>query len=163
MDLRMSHNAQAIAAAILGRDRAVLQRVGSALWRGALETSNEAKQRAPKFRSEIVTSVGVSRPAPLEQHITFPKRHAYYQEKGTKPGGRPPLAEMVDWIRMKGITPRTPGMTRLQLAHLFRRTIAQRGIPAQPFAEPALDAKRDRINALIRAAVGEGLAQGGSA
>lgn len=163
MDYRISHNAASIADAIARRDRTILQRVGSALHRGALETGREAQLLMPKFRSELATSTGVHRAGPLEQHITFNKRHAVYTEDGTKAGGRPPLAEMLDWIRLKNITPRDPTMSRMQLAHLIRRRIAERGVPAQPFAAPALDNKRERVNELVKRAIGDGMADGGGA
>lgn len=163
MEIRMLHNSRKIADAIARKDLGIIQRLDAALGRGALEIAREAQQTMPKFRSETATATSAGQIGVLHWVVAFNKHYAQYTDGGSGPGGRPPLAEMLDWIRIKGITPRTPGMTRVQLAHLLRLRIVQNGVPAQPFAKPALESKRDRLTALMRAAVGEGLQQAGSA
>jgi hypothetical protein len=54
-------------------------------------------------------------------------KYFYQQKFGRKPGKFPPIDDILDWIRAKGITPRDTKTTQKQLAYLFARKIAQSG------------------------------------
>lgn len=154
--ITITSNAREIADAIRRGDREVLQRVDRALGRGAAELAREMRTRAPKDTTQLTNAVQTSRAGPLEHHVVAAKDYASYQEQGTGPGGRPTLDQTLAWLRRKSITPRTP-MSQRSLAFLIRRTIARRGVPKQPFAQPALEATRSRLDALVRASVTQGL------
>ena len=153
----IQHNSDAVAKAIEKRGEDAIAAIDRNLGRGAMEVAREAQRTMPKFRSETVKRTGSSQKAPLEWHVVFDTRHAFYTEEGTGPGGSPPLAEMIDWIRMKGIVPRTPGMTIESLAHVIRDSITATGTEAQPFAGPALEAMRPRLIDLVRQGAMQGL------
>lgn len=54
-------------------------------------------------------------------------KYFYQQKFGRKPGKFPPISDILDWIRSKGITPRDTKTSERQLAFLFARKIAQKG------------------------------------
>lgn len=53
--------------------------------------------------------------------------YAEWANRGRRRGGRPPIGAILQWIRARGISPNTPGMTDRQLAFLIARRIGQRG------------------------------------
>jgi hypothetical protein len=154
----VQHNSSAVADAIAKAGGRAIAAVDQALGRGALEVERDAVRRMPKFRSRTATATNVAHMGVLLWEIVFGGGHAVYTERGTGAGGRPTLDETLDWIRLKGITPDTPGMSRESLAFLIRRKIAREGVRAQPFAEPALLDNRARLEDLVfgaaRAAMG---------
>lgn len=147
----VKHNAPEVALALEQAPERARSEIHGALGRGAVELANEMKARAPKFRSTLTNAILAIERGPMEWAVS-PRgvRYGVYVEEGTKEGGRPTLRETLDWLRLKRITPRTPGMSQRQLAALIRKRIAQRGIAAQPFAAPALEAKAERIHQLVR-------------
>ncbi|MBK7011930.1 MAG: HK97 gp10 family phage protein [Xanthomonadales bacterium] len=126
--------------------------------RAAIEIADQQKLDAPKFRSEMANSIQVTA-KPLEYKVTANSKHAVYVEEGTGAGGRPTLKEMLAWITLKRITPRTPGMTTTQLAELLRHNIVNFGIKPQP-----LQARRQealRLTELLESAAAAGMAKVG--
>lgn len=152
------HNSRKVAEAVERRGADALRRIDRAIGRGSHELGREAVRVMPKFRSQTAAATGVEHSGPLEWRVRFATRHARHTEAGTGPGGRPTLAETIDWIRLKGIQPRDPTMSREQLARVIRRSIAAKGVRAQPFAAPSLTRMRPRLSQLVRAATGEALA-----
>lgn len=148
----IQHDSRQVADAIRKRGERAVAAVDQAMGRGAHEIARDAVQTMPKFRSRTATATGVDHLAPLHWEVGFGTAYASYTERGTGAGGRPSLGEMLDWIRLKGITPRTPGTTPESLAFLIRRKIARKGVPAQPFAEPALRRNAPRLLDLMRGA-----------
>ncbi len=160
MKIKITDNSAEVAAAIARAPEQVLPEIDKALFRGAIEIADQQKLDAPQFRSEMANSIQVTA-KPLEYKVTANSRHAVYVEEGTGEGGRPSLKEMLAWITLKRITPRTPGMTVTQLAHLLRHNIVNFGIPAQPFFYKAVDKKRSRLTDLLESAAAAGLAKVG--
>lgn len=158
---QITHNAPEVAAALAKVPERAQREIGGAIARGAVEVANEMKRRAPKFRSTLTNSIIAIEKGPMEWHVS-PRgvRYGWYVEGGTTGGGQPTLREMIQWVRLKGIQPRIPGMGQSELAALIRRRIAQGGIKASPFAQPALEAKQSRLNELVRAAAQRALAGG---
>lgn len=145
----LQHNSREVAEALRLRADKALPALDRALGRGAHEVARDAQQEMPKFRSDTVRATGVEHVGPLRWHVTFGTEHAAFTERGTGPGGAPSLAETLDWIRLKGIQPRDPSMDAAGLAFVIRRKIAREGVPAQPFAEPALLRNRPRLVELL--------------
>lgn len=157
MKVEITHNIGDVAKQIAAAPEAVLKEVDRALFRGAIEVADEVRRQAPKARSELTNSTQV-KAKPLEYTIAVLARYAGWVHQGTGAGGRPPLKEMLDWIRLKRITPRDPRMSERTLARTLRWHIQQRGIQANPFAERAFDAKRSRLAELIESAAQRGAA-----
>lgn len=127
--------------------------VDGAVARASVELANAIKQRAPKFTSQMTNAVVPSRVAPLHHVVTVGKKYASHVENGSNPGGRPAVSTIERWIRLKGITPRTPGLTQRSLAFLIRQSIAAKGIRPQPFVAPSVARFESRLTALIGAAL----------
>lgn len=129
------------------------QLVGDALWRGGLEVSREARQRAPKAFSTLTQSIIVRREAPLYVRVEPGVNYARPVEEGRRPG-RMPGAGLTDWVRQKtGLQGKALDRTTFVIA----RAIGRRGIPPQPYMAPAAEAKRSRVIELVRASVAQGV------
>lgn len=157
--IQVLHNTGKIAEAIERKGLSAVQQVDRKLGRGAHEVARTAVRIMPKFRSRTATATGVEQGGPLEWRVRFATRHARYTDAGSGPGGRPSMAEMMDWIRLKKIQPRKPGMSARTLARAIRHSIAVKGTKAQPFAQPALNRMRPRLAQLMREGVREALAR----
>lgn len=152
------HNSGQVAEAIERRGKAAVTGIDRAMGRGARELTNDIKNTAPEHESTMRNSANAVHIAPLWHEVQFGTGYASYVNRGTGPGGRPSLAEMLVWVRRKGIQPRTPGMSQRSLAALIRKSIAQRGIQKQPFAEESLDRMRPKLSQLMRGALREAMA-----
>lgn len=159
MRILVRHNIAAGAIRLGEMPRKVLRHVDSAMGRGAAEVSREARHRAAKNSSELANRIAPRRGSLLLHLVESAAEHSSYVEEGTGPGGQPSGATVLEWIRRAGITPRTPGLNQFRLARLIRRSIAKNGIEAQPYMQPALDAKRSRLADLVRGGVNRGLAE----
>jgi len=98
----------------------------------------------------------------LEGVVRANTSYAVYVEEGTRGGGYPPHQTVIDWLRVKHITPRTPGMTEDELAFLISRDIALNGTPAKPFMQPAFDSEKDATFARLNAAIDKVIAEIGA-
>lgn len=66
-------------------------------------------------------------------------KYFYQQKHGRKPGKFPPIDDILDWIRIKGIVPRDNKTSTKQLAFLFARKISQSGTDIFSGKRPALN------------------------
>ena len=135
--------------------------LGVALDRAAVEVTNQAKLNAPSAFGTLRNSLTFTRPSRTRREIVAGFFKSRFVEEGTGtlgPTGRPSglqqlpdagIERIAQWIKRKGITPRTPGVTQEQLPWLIARKIARRGTPAQPFLGLALEAKRQRVVAFV--------------
>lgn len=155
--LTVDHNIAGIAAALRAAPGKFLSATSQEIKRGSQELANRMKRKAPKFHTELTNAILPVAVAPLEHHVRAGKTYATYVEDGTEGGGIAPIATLEQWIKAKGITPRAPNTTPLQLAFLIQQGIRHHGSKAQPFAKPALDEVRplmiaryrDRLTAVI--------------
>ena len=69
----------------------------------------------------------------------FGAKYWYQQKHGRKPGKFPPIIDILEWIRVKGITPRDSKTTEKQLAFLFARKIAEKGTNIFQKKSPPID------------------------
>jgi hypothetical protein len=79
----------------------------------------------------------------------------------SSPAPAPPRRSILDWIRVKRITPNDPDMSDDDLAFVIARSIVRKGTPAQPYLEPALRSKTNRIYDLVRQGAERGLREAG--
>jgi len=93
-------------------------------------------------------SASEMRPVATETEGTLYGSGYWYQLKhGRKPGKFPPIDMILEWIRVKQITPRDNKTTERQLAFLFARKIAQKGTNIFQKRSPAIDVD-DKVKAL---------------
>lgn len=124
----------------------------------AQETVRTMQRLVPKSRNDLRSSVVETQTGELEYEITATSPHAWYVDKGVKPGGKglprffdPASADIVAWLRGhpaggKPARKRTPKFASraFQAAELALRDryqglyshIRQKGVKAQPFVEP---------------------------
>ncbi len=141
--------------------------------RAGSEVAREMKRTVPKAFSTLVSAINakldtglvtrIAAAGAVSSVITAGTNYARVVEEGGGPGGRVPLSRILDWIRVKKITPRDPDDTERYLAFLIQRSILAKGTPKQPYAAPSLEKKRSRIFSLIDQAVNEGLRNAGLA
>ena len=118
--------------------------------RGAQEVAREERRVVEKAFSTLTQSIGVDRLGPGSYLIGPTVDYAEAVEKGTGPGGFPPIPSLMQWIRVKHIQPNDPTMSVEDLAFAMARSIVIRGTPAQPFAEPTAEKMAPRVLALQR-------------
>ena len=142
---------------------AVAANLGFAAHRAALETARKMKALAPKAFSTLTNSINATKINSLTYRAGPNVSYADAVEKGTGPGGSPPVFALLKWIQVKGISPRDASMTELDLAWAIKRKIQQQGTPAQPFAEPVASSgfPQQRLKVLVDQAVAKGLTQAG--
>lgn len=85
------------------------------------------KQTSQGIRSSGKSADSLRVEASDKAGALYGAKYFYQQKFGRKPGKFPPIDDILDWIRAKGITPREPKTTQRQLAYLFARKIAQSG------------------------------------
>lgn len=124
--------------------------------RGGHELAREMKIRAPKAFSTLANSIHSARAGELHYVVAPGVKYAPFVEGGSRPGGAPSLGAMIRWLRVKRISSARYPEER-DLARAIIHKIRQRGTPAQPFAEPAADAKASRLIALMEQGVASGL------
>lgn len=76
-------------------------------------------------------------------------KYFFQQKHGRKPGKFPPISDILDWIREKGITPRDSKTSTRQLAFLFARKIAEKGTDIYSGKRPALNVD-EKIQELLK-------------
>lgn len=64
--------------------------------------------------------------------------YATFVDRGRRPGRKPPVGAILDWIQSKSITP-NPGQTRLSLAYAIATAIGKRGIRPRQFLTQVAD------------------------
>lgn len=125
--------------------------------------AREAKRVAPKAHSTLVQSIKADRRTPFRYRIGPHVDYGRAVEEGTGPGGNPPIKALMDWIRVKRITPDNPVIDERGLARLIRDKIRLNGTPAQPYMAPTAEKMESRVMQLIRDAAQAGMREAGLA
>lgn len=86
---------------------------------------------------------------PTEGTLTGAK-YFFQQRHGRRPGKFPPVSEILEWIKTKGITPKDSRTSIKSLAFLFARKIAERGTDIFQKKRPALD-PGEKVQTLVAA------------
>ena len=157
------------------------RQVEASLKTGAQEVAVEAKERAPKFQSNLVNSIKAMRVGDLHFMVSTGVNYARAVEEGTGPAaGKPryfpnvqslfqvlmtsPKSRGFSWARHPKKPPKKGfGKRSDQEMELVFRAKAwawhtyNHGTPKQPFMAPALEAKRSRLFDLIAEGSARGL------
>lgn len=145
----------------IGRAKAALARapqvlenaIDVKLARGAEEVAREAKRLAPKAFSNLINSIRAERIGPMHYQVVEGMNYGRAVEDGTKPHFPNPDA-LRPWVeRVLGVR----GKEADNKAWLIARSISRRGTRAQPYMQPAADAKRGRLFELVQQGVDQGI------
>lgn len=146
-----------VRSAVLALDRAKREypkRADGAIGRGALEISRDARRSVRKATSQLTNAILARRVRLMEWLVIAATDYARPVEEGRRPGRRPPVTAVIDWLKVKRIQPRNPNTDQTTLAFLIARKIGRDGVPAAPYMKPAFDRfnNSDRLPALLRQA-----------
>lgn len=134
-----------------------LQRLASALERGANELAREARSRAPKAFSTLTNSIRAIRESALHWVIIPGVNYGGWVEGGRMPMRKmPPKGSLLAWIKIKlGLGEKEAS----RFEYVLARAIQRRGIQPQPYMAPAFEAKKQRVvdlaNQAMRTAVAD--------
>ena len=97
-------------------------------------------------------------PKPTSGTLTGAK-YFFQQRHGRRPGKFPSVTDILNWIKVKGITPRDSGTSIKSLAFLLARKIAERGTDVYLGKRPGLnpDAKVEASVTAMGVAIGKEL------
>lgn len=161
--ISMKIDNQDVIAALLRAPRTVEKHIGRQLRRAALEVASEARRVVPKAFSTLEQSIRASRISPFEYHVTPGVNYALAVEEGTGPAAGkaryfPNPDALRPWVeRVTGAR----GREAENKAFLIARSIARHGTKAQAYMEPTAEKMGDRVIALVRQGVADGLHEAG--
>lgn len=69
-------------------------------------------------------------------YVGYASDHAYYLEFGRKAGGMPPVEDIEEWVKKRGIT---------ASPYAIAKSIAAKGTVAHPYLYPAFENRKARI------------------
>lgn len=146
--------------AAMRRAPGVMERnIGRAIRSSLNRIARNARLAAPKFRTTLASSIMVTMINQLEG-VTGPStNYGEFAERGSGPGGYPPLQDMIDWVQTKNIQSADPDMSVRDLAFIIRRSIGRKGTPAQPYLIPAAEQYEAQTRANIDQAIDRALSE----
>jgi len=156
-------NDKAFIRALSKAPQALFRNLRKAVHRGSEEVGREARSNVPKAHSALVNSIRSQQTGELSRIVGPAMTYGPMVENATEPGGFPALQEILDWMRVKRITPHNANDTERDVAFMIRRSIARKGTEKQPFMGPAAETKRDRVSQLMHQAVSNSLQEVGLA
>jgi hypothetical protein len=157
MKIKVTHTGRQVIAEFTNVSERVQLAVAENLHRGTLEVQRLQKELAPKASSLLTQAIQANQIDPHTWEIVAGTHYATATEEGSKAGGRAPVQAILDWIKQKQISPNDPEMDQEDLAFIMQRSIQAKGVTAQPYMQPALEQKSDRLRQLIHQAVTDGL------
>ncbi len=142
-------------------------------------TADKMRERSPKWRSNLVNSIKVTKPDEFVWEVRPGVAHGLYRELGQKPGkGLPrffdPQAKpLVDWLQSQafgGVKRVRKGTARFTARELELRDrynalswfVKRKGLKAQPFVQPTHDEMSVLVPQRMAAVVARLTADGGS-
>lgn len=84
------------------------------------------QQNAQGIRSSGKSAASLRTDSDTDSGALYGSAYFYQQKHGRKPGKFPPIDDILDWIKAKGIKPKD-NISEKSLAFLFARKIAQSG------------------------------------
>ncbi len=162
-------NTAAICLRMDGMAPAMEQEMGGELTVLAQLVARRMALLAPKWQSQLVTSIRIEKPEPLVRDIGPTASYAAAQEEGVAPGGKglprfddPASADIVAWLKTKAFTGSSPRKgsraavnRELQLRDRYEGLawhIRHRGVKARPYVGPAFDQMLPIIEVRLQAA-----------
>ena len=161
MEIKQTVHSKRLARAFRKAPEAMTAAISAKINTATHYVARSAKQHAPKAFSQLTKSIIPTMVSRLEGRVTAGSDYAVAVEEGTEGGGAPTIKTLMDWIKVKGITPNNPDDTQEDLAYLIQRHIVQHGTQAQPFMQPAFEDNRQRIMRLLNQGASNGLKAAG--
>lgn len=96
-------------------------------------------QEAKGIRASGKSAKSIKKQVKLTEGTLTGAKYFFQQRHGRRPGKFPPVSEILEWIKTKGITPKDSRTSIKSLAFLFARKIAERGTDIFQKKRPALD------------------------
>lgn len=149
LDLRIRFDNKAILAALRNAPPEVRRELGKGISRAAQEVAREEKRNAPKAHSTLTNSIRVANMGSLERMVgpTVGYAESVVDDISNQP--MPPVQSILDWIRVSGIEPNSPGMDAEDLAFVISRSIKYRGTRGNSFIEDTHKQMSDRVQSLL--------------
>lgn len=120
---------------------------------GAKEIAIAARLGAPNAFSNLINSISDERLGPMHYQVSEGMNYGRAVEEGTHPHFPNPDA-LRPWVeRVLGVR----GKEADDKAWMIARAISRRGTRAQPYMQPAADAKRSRLFELVQQGVDQGI------
>ena len=126
------------------------QRVDGAANAFVQRITRDARRDAPEAESNLTNSILVKRNGLMDYETGPNVNYGPFVELGSEPGGVPPLQSLIDWLRVRRITPDTKGFDLTDLAYAIQAKIKRRGVDSQPYMLPALEANRRFLDGILR-------------
>lgn len=111
--------------------------------------NRDAKLDAADASGQLKNSIKVKQTGQASYESSPEVKHGQWVENGSKPGGAPKLADLLDWIKIRGIIPHNSNDTPIRLARAIRNKIATKGIKAQPYMQPSHDKNKDKLRPML--------------
>ena len=118
--------------------------------------ARSARRDAPKAASTLTHSIQARMISALQGEVKPTVNYAAAVEQGSGPqgpnpalpAGKPPVADILEWVRVKKIVPHDPSMDEFTLADIIAKSIQKKGTRPQPYLGPAV--KKHRAESLRR-------------
>ena len=161
LELTITPNPTLFARAMAASPERLEREMSGAISRLVAEMARAARDKAPKATSLLTHSIAARMTGPLEGVVASGVDYARAAEEGTglwgphkqASGKLPPVENILDWVKVKHLTPDDPNMDEEDLAFLIARSIAARGTPSQPYFEPMVKEFGARGESLMNAAI----------
>lgn len=153
LDLIQEVDSEEFRKALSKAPKALVQNLSKSVNRFAIELGRSAKGFAPKAHSTLVNSIRHQRIGVLSYVVGPTVNYGPMVENETKPQGLPNVLSIYDWVRVSGLQPNNPKMDQMDLAWMISKSIAKKGTEAQPYMEPAVEEKSDRLLQLVQIAM----------
>lgn len=161
LNLTITPNPALLARALAASPKRLEREMNGAVLRLVREMARAARDKAPRAMSTLTQSIAPRMVGALEGVVAAGVNYAQAAEEGTglwgpqkqASGKMPPVESILDWIKVKHLTPDDPNMDQTDLAFVIARSIAARGTPSQPYFEPTLKEFGGRGESLMSAAI----------
>ncbi|MEN8129838.1 MAG: hypothetical protein ABFS45_06510 [Pseudomonadota bacterium] len=156
--IEIEYNDEQVIRALRRAPKIMGKHLNKGISNAAERVNKEERSQAPKGVSGLVNSIQTHIISPLERSVGPTVNYARAVEEGTSGGGTPPpVGNLLEWIRVKRITPRNPAMSDETLARVISKSIGRQGTPANPFRKRTVEKMRSRVFDMIRESTEAGI------
>jgi len=130
--------------------KAVAKHLSKAVNRAGQEVAREKKRQAPKANSTLTHSIQSTKTDRFTALVAPTVGYAHYVVSSWDSQKAPPSPQTIlDWVKVKGITPNNPKHTQQDLAFAIANSIQKRGVQGNDFVAETADVMRDRVSQIL--------------